>query len=231
MAHLDAVNHHVDVVLLGFLELRQVVVLKHLATHTKAHIALGLQVGKHVGVFAFAVTCQRRQQHELGVFGQGHHRVHHLRHALRLQRQVVVGAVRGAGTGKQQAQVVVNFGHRAYGGAGVVAGGFLLNADGGRQALDQVDIGLVQTAQELTGVGRQTFHVAALALGVQGVKRQARLARARQAGDHHQLVARNVEVDVFEVVRARAANADVSHGGGAVHGLAQVGAVGGCVHR
>jgi hypothetical protein len=27
-------------------------------------------------------------------------------------------------------------------------------------------------------------------------------------GDHHQLVARDVEVDVLEVVRARAANAD-----------------------
>jgi hypothetical protein len=34
------------------------------------------------------------------------------------------------------------------------------------------------------------------------------------------LVARNIEVDVFQVVRARPANADVSHGRGMVQGLA-----------
>ena len=37
---------------------------------------------------------------------------------------------------------------------------------------------------------------------------QRGLARARQPRQHHQLVARDVEVDVLEVVRARAADAD-----------------------
>jgi len=135
---------------------------------------------------------------------------------LRLQWQVVVGAIGRARAGKQQAQVVVNFGHRAHGGAWVVAGGFLLNADGGRQAFNQVHIGLVQAAQKLAGVGREAFHITALAFGIQRVKREAGFARTRQTRDDHQLVTRNVEVDVFQVVRARPANADVSHGRGVV---------------
>jgi hypothetical protein len=101
-----------------------------------------------------------------------------------------------------------------------VAGGFLLNADGGRQAFNQVHIGLVQAAQELAGVGREAFHITALAFGIQRVKREARLARTRQTRDDHQLVTRNIEVDVFQVVRARPANADVSHGCRMVQGLA-----------
>jgi hypothetical protein len=67
----------------------------------------------------------------------------------------------------------------------------------GRQAFDQVDIGLFHQLQELPGVGRQRFDVAALALGVQGVKGERGFAGAGQAGDHDELVARQVEVDVL----------------------------------
>ena len=105
---------------------------------------MGLQLVEGFAVFAFAVARNRREQHQLGVFGQGHHGVHHLRHALRLQGLAVVGAVGRASAGKQQTQVIVNLGHRADGRARVVAGGFLFDADGGRQAFDQVNIGFVE---------------------------------------------------------------------------------------
>jgi predicted RNA binding protein YcfA (HicA-like mRNA interferase family) len=103
----------------------------------------------------------------------------------------------------------------------------LLDGDGGRQAFDHVHIGLVHQLQELARISRQAFHISALALGVQRVKRQTGFARARQAGNHHQLVARDVEVDVFQVVRARTADAD----GLLLQGTRQVSAV--CVmgHR
>jgi hypothetical protein len=76
-----------------------------------------------------------------------------------------------------------------------------------------VDVGLFHHAQELAGVGRQGLHVAALALGVQRVEGQGGLARAGQARDHHQLVAGDVEIDVLEVVRARAAQLNTVHAG------------------
>ena len=206
--HLEAVDHHVDVVALVLLQRGQGMGLVDLAVDAKAHIALGLHLREQLGELSLLVARQRPQHHEARVLGQGQGRIHHLADGLGLQRQVVVGAVGRAGACEQQAQVVVDLGHRAHGGARVVAGGLLLDADGGRQALDQVHIGLVQPPQELARIGRQALHIAALALGVQGVEGQAGLARARQPGDHHQPVARNVQVDVLEVVRARTADGD-----------------------
>ena len=51
----------------------------------------------------------------------------------------------------------------------------------GRQALDEVDVGLVHLAEELAGVRRQRLDVAALALGEDRVERQARTCRSRTA--------------------------------------------------
>ena len=176
--HFQAVDYHVDVVAVVFFQRGQVDGVQHLPVDAKAHIAQRLHVGERVGKFALALASDGRQQHDAGFFGQGQGGIHHLAHGLRLQGQTVIGAVRRACAGKQQAQIVVNFGDSTHGGARVVAGGFLLDADGGRQAFDPVDIGLVHDLQELPRIGRKAFHIAALALGIQGVKRQTGFARA-----------------------------------------------------
>ena len=139
--------------LLGLFEGRQLVKLKRLAVDPKAHIALRLHIGKHVQKLAFFFACQGRQNHQPGIQGERQHGVHHLAHGLGLQRQVVFRAKRRAGAGKQQAQVVVNLGHRADRGARVVRGGLLLDRDRRREALDQVHIGLVHELQKLARVG------------------------------------------------------------------------------
>jgi hypothetical protein len=95
-----------------------------------------------------------------------------------------------------------------------VRGGFLLDGNGGRQAFDVIDIRLFHQGQELAGIGRQGFNIAALAFGIEGVEGEGGLAGAGQAGNHHELVAGQVEVDVLEVVGACAANLDLVHGGG-----------------
>src|SRR4029453_19050592 len=50
--------------------------------------------------------------------------------------------------------------------------------------------------------------VAALALGVDRVERERRLARTRETGEHDQPLARQLELDVLEVVLSRATDAD-----------------------
>src|SRR5690606_24860373 len=94
----------------------------------------------------------------------------------------------------EQAQVVVDFGDGADGRARVVRGRLLLDRDGRGEALDVVDVRLLHHAQELPGIGRQRLDVAALALGVDGVERERGLAGPGQAGDHDQLVARQLQV-------------------------------------
>ena len=210
-ARFSAVDHHLDRVLRV---LRRAcgsgVELVHLAVDAHAHEALRAQLLEQLGLLALAPDDERREDHQARVLGQRQHVVDHLRHGLRRERDAVVGAVRRADAREQQAQVVVDLGDRADGRARVVAGRLLLDRDRRRQALDQVDVGLFHELQELARVGRERLDVAALALGVERVEGERGLARARQAGDHHQPVARQVEVDVLEVVRARAADADRS---------------------
>ena len=73
-----------------------------------------------------------------------------------------------------------------------------------------IDVRLLHHLEKLPRIGGERFHIAALALGIDGVERERRLARARQAGEHHELVARDREVDVLEIVLARAAHRDGS---------------------
>jgi hypothetical protein len=184
----------------------------HRAVDPQAHETLCAQLGEQVELLALAIGHHRGEDHQFRVLGQGQHVIDHLRHAVGFQRQVVVGAVRRAGAGVEQAQVVVDLGDGADGGARVVAGGLLLDRNRRRKALDQVHVGLFHQLQELAGVGRERFDVAPLALGVECVEGQRGLAGAGQAGDHRQTVPRQVEVDVLQVMRSRAANLDVFHG-------------------
>jgi hypothetical protein len=159
-------------------------------------------------VLALAVANDGGQQIEARAFRQGGDLVDHLADGLALDRQAGGGRVGDPDPRPQQAHVVVDLGHRADGRARVARRGLLLDRDRGRQALDQVDVGLAHQFQELTGIGRQALHVAALALGIDRVEGQGRLARARQAGQHDQLAARDVDADVLQIVLTGAANAD-----------------------
>ena len=111
-----------------------------------------------------------------------------------------------ADAGEEQAQVVVDFGGGGDGGARVAGGILLLDGDGRSDAVDHVDVGLLDALQELAGVGRERFDVAALAFGVDGVEGERRLAGAGDTGDHRQLVVRDLKIDVLEVMDPGPAN-------------------------
>ena len=139
-------------------------------------------------------------------FRHRHDAVDHLRHGLAFDRQAGRGRIGHADAREQQPQVIVNLGDRADGRARIARGGLLLDGNRGRQALDRIDIGLLHQFQELPRIGRQALDIAPLALGIDGVEGERGFARARKAGDHHQLVARNLDIDVLEIMFARAAD-------------------------
>jgi len=82
---------------------------------------------------------------------------------------------------------------------GLRRGGFSLDGDGGRQAVDLVEVRLLHHLQELPGIGREALHVAALALGINSVEGERRLAGAGEAGEHHEPVARDLDVDILRL--------------------------------
>jgi len=210
-ADAQAVDDHVQVVFLGFLQRGQLLDFLQLAIDPQPHEALRLQAGQFVLEAALAGPRNGRQHGQARLGRPGQHGVDHLADALRLQRQPVVGAVGRAHPCVQQAQVVVDLGDGAHGRARIVARRLLLDGDRRRQAFDQVDIGLVHQLEELARVCRQAFHVATLAFRIQRVERQRRLARTGQARHHDQLVARQVQRDVLEIVGARTPNANRVH--------------------
>ena len=97
-------------------------------------------------------------------------------------------AVRLADPGEQQAQVVVDLGDRADRRARVARRRLLVDRDRRREALDGVDVGLLHLPEELARVRREGLDVAALALGVERVEGERRLARAGQPGDADELL-------------------------------------------
>ena len=181
--------------------LRQLV---EVPVHAGADVAAAAGVLQHLGVFTLAAPHHRRHHLDAGTLRQGHDLVDDLVHRLLADLPAALGAVGHAHPRPQQAEVVIDLRHRAHGGAGVLAGGLLVDGDGRGQAVDIVHVGLVHLAQKHTGVGAEALHIPALAFGVDGIKRQRAFAAAAESRQHHQLVPGDGDVDIFQVVLAGA---------------------------
>ena len=171
------VDHHLDVVVLVSVHLHPSRDFENLAIDTDVKVPLVAHALEEFTVVTLAlphqwcedvdgtavVTSENHLQHLLfGVF-------HHL-----LAGVITIG---GAGAGIKQSEKVVNLGGGAYGGAGILVRGFLLDADDWTEPRDFVDIGTLHTAEEIAGVGGESLDVAALAFSIDGVESQRRLAR------------------------------------------------------
>jgi hypothetical protein len=143
--------------------------------------ALGLQLGEQVDELALAGLDDRREDWKRVRSGSSSSRSTICCGLCRVIGSPQTGAVRATDPGEQQTEVVVDLGDRAHRRAWVAVGRLLVDRHGRREALDEVDVGLVHLAEELAGVGRQRLDVAALPLGEDRVERQRRLARAGQA--------------------------------------------------
>ena len=205
----NTVNNDLDVVLFRLCQLKLFGQVVNLAVHAHADIALLAGVLEHLNMLALLAADDRRKQLHARLFFKRHQPVNDLVDGLLVDLLAAFRAVRRTDARPQQAHVVVDLGDRADRRTRVLRGGLLVDGDGGRQTVNVVHVRLVHLAEELPRVAGQRFNVAALTLGVDRVKRQRRFTRAGQAGEHHQLVARNLDVDVFQVVLSRTFNVNV----------------------
>ena len=206
--HDDPVDHHLDVVLELLVERGGVCDLVELPIDLQPLEAALHQIGDFLAVLAFPSADDRRQQIKPRVLRQCQHAVDHLAHRLALDRQAGRRRIGDADARPQEPHVVVDLGHRADGRARVLRRRLLLDGDRRRQAVDLVDVRLLHHFQELPGVGRQRLDITPLALGVDRVEGERRFARAGEPGEHDELVARDGEVDVLEIMLARPAHDD-----------------------
>ncbi len=203
-----AVDHDLDVVPEVAVQRGHGVEGVDLAVNPRAGESSLPRVVEDALVLPLAVLDHRRQDEEAGALVPFQDEVHHLLNGLPRERPPTLGAVGLPDARVQQPQVVVDLGDRAHRRPGIVRAGLLVDGDGRREALDLVHVRLLQLPQKLPGIGGEGFHVAPLPLGVEGVEGQAGLAGAGDTRDDDELVARNLDVDVLEVVLARAADDD-----------------------
>ena len=206
--HHDAVDDDRDVVLQFLVERPDLVELDHPAVDLDPLKAALSEIDQFLAILALAPARDRRQEVEPGSSRHRRHPVDHLRDGLADDRQPGRRRIGDADPRPQEAHVVVDLGHRRDRRARVARGRLLLDRDRRRQPLDRIDLGLLHQFEELSGVGAEALDIAALALGVDRVEGQGRLAGTRQPGDHHEAVARQIDIDVLEVVLARAADPD-----------------------
>src|SRR5437899_9991249 len=81
-----------------------------------------------------------------------------------------IRAVRDAHGRVNDAKIIVNFGNGADGGTRRTRGGLLLDGNGRREPLDDVDLGALHLFEELPRVRRERCHVTALSFGINSVK-------------------------------------------------------------
>ena len=170
-----AVDDDLDRVALVLVELGSVGDVHHLAIDADADEALPAGAIEDPVALGLAVLDQRAEDEEPRPFGQRQDLVDDLLDGLALDR-VTVGAVRDADAREQQPQVVVDLGDRPDRRARVARRALLVDRDGRRQPVDLVDVRLLHLAEELARVRAQALDVTPLALGIDGVEREAGLA-------------------------------------------------------
>ena len=198
-------------------ELRHVVYLVNLTVNLEPLEAAPHQLCDLLTVLALAPTHRGRQQIQSRAVSHGHDAVDHLAYALALDGQTGGWRIGDADSRPEQAHVVVDLSHRAHCGARVARGRLLVDSDGRRQAVDRINIRLFHQLKELSSIGRQALDIAPLAFGIDSVEGERGFARAREARDHDERVARQIYVNGFEVMLAGAAYGYVS-----VHGQTEV---------
>ena len=199
-ALVGAVDDHVadrqlEGVLLEAVEPRPGVDLDELAVDAQVAVAAPLGPLGEVGVDALARHHQRREHADMlaGVVAQDLRG--DLLDALRPHRGAVLDAVLHPELDVEQAQEVPDLGGRRDRALPPAARQPLLDRDGGRDAVDRVDLGPARRLDDRAGVGVERLEVAALALVEQDVEGERRLARAGDAGDDAELAARDRYVD------------------------------------
>src|SRR5450432_3650040 len=202
----QAIDDHGDAVVVLLAQLGRRRQLDRLSIDDRAHEALLARHLEEILELALATAHERREHLDARALRPRQHRVGNLRCALALHGFSARRTVGRAGAGVEQAQVVVDFGDGANGRARIVAGGFLLDRDGGGQPLDRVDVGLLHQPQKLARVRGQRLDVPALPLRVDRVEREGRFPGSRESGNDGELVPRDRDVDVSKIVLAGAAH-------------------------
>ena len=118
----------------------------------------------------------------------------------------------------------MNLGRRRDGGAGPGRIRSLFERNGGGETLDSIHVGLFDPIEKLARGDRKALDIAAPAFGVERVEGEGGFARAADPSDDHEFAPWNLEVEVLQVMLARADHAEIliGQGGHLLSGSARI---------
>ena len=204
--HQQAIDDDFEGVVLALVEGQVVFEVHQFAIDAGAGEAVLDQLLHFFFELAFAATNDGRHDHDAVVGCKRHDTLYDLLRRLAGDGLAAIRAMGNADRRVEQAQVIVDLGDGADGGARAAAGGFLLDGNRWAKAVDGIDVGALHLVEELAGIGGKGFDVAALAFGVDRIESERGFAGAAQTRDDRQSVARDLDVNVLQVVLARAAH-------------------------
>ena len=115
----------------------------------------------------------------------------------------------------ERPQMIEDFRRTSHCGAGARHAVALFDRDRGGEIGNMIDLRPRESLEELTRVGGERTHVSTLALGIERIEGQGRLARPRRSGNDRQGAEGNRTIDAPQIVRAGILDPDFSlHGEG-----------------
>ena len=206
----DAVDHDVELLRVAAAEQAGGFVERgDRAVHADAGEAAAAEVGGRFEENGGLIFGDGRHDHQAVAGGDGFEGAKVVVERATADGVAVLQAAAVAGDDPEGAGVVRDLGQGGDGRPGVgVATGALGDGDDRGEAPDEVHIRPGGGVQHPAGLGGEGFEVLAAALGVQGVEGQGRLTRAADPRDDGQLVTRDGQFHVLEVVGAGSLDVD-----------------------
>ena len=193
---------------LVLVELDVLAQVARLAVDAGAAIAVDADLLEEV-VVVFAVDLVDGRAHlDFRALGQRQQVLGHLVGRADRQGFAADWAVRRAHRREEHAQVIRDVRHRPDRRAWIGADGFLIDRDDRRQPVDEIDVRFLELSHKPLGEGGHRRQQPALPLGVDRVEGERGFAGAAHPCDDGELVARDLDVDVLEVVLAGSADLD-----------------------
>ena len=198
-AHRHPVEHHLRSVSDGLAGLHAVD-LPRLSPEPQPPVAVLGQRLAHLQVLLGVLDAQRIAQHRAlttgAIEGAPHGALHVHAHGFR----PVHWAHRRGFPREQRREIRLQISHRRDSGPRALHRRPTIHGDARGHRIEPLHRRPLQPFQELPRVRTEALHEAPLPLGIQRVHREAALARAAHAGDHHQLARPQREIHTGEIV-------------------------------
>ncbi len=149
----QAINHRSDIMLLVFSQNNLLIGRVLEAIYQHPYETVPEEVLQDFLMLPLLPFDNGREQFEPASGRQSEQTIHYLVHRLFFDGLPAMGTMWFPHPGKEQAQVIIDFGHRPHRGTGIIGGGFLVNGNGRRKPFDMVNIRLVHLPQKLPGIG------------------------------------------------------------------------------